>query len=1282
MPESINSKLKEQYDHDDSGGSLDTNLGDFLDSESASGTSNNTKWRNWAEGTGTSLNTRLFNKHGGSGSFMTRWKNWVAFSSTHSINFDGSNDYLEIADNSELGFADGQAFSVSIWFKTSDATSEMYLFDNRGGGSTTEGFSALLDGNATNYLGYIADGSSSATVTNTTDYHDGNWHHFAFTWDGTDTITSYIDGSSVGTDTQALGEVDGGALYIGKFSGGSSSYFNGQLDEFAIWNAELSASDVTSIYNNGKVIDLSNSTAYAVDRTANLKLWLRCGDKAEPESTTSIARQDFYTDFDGTDDTVKAGSLNDELRNISNLSATAWIYPTHTGTGDTYYSIVNQWDYSSVQNWGIWLHTDGATDSALHWNGGGSASNAVEDATKRIPTNQWTHVACTKDGTAIKLYVNGSEVVSGTDSASSVPDVSGILRIGSQGSSGSDDIYFSGKISNVTTYKTTLDAQTIKQFAKSRFTPMRDNRFSVVDFDGSNDYIDISSSLTPSALTFTIWIATVTDGNYRTFIQCGDLLISKSDGNKVHVNKSGSAGQNSTTSFVANEWTHIAVTADSSGTKVYRNGVLDLNGSAIAFTAGDILIGKYSGGQLTSGSISSVAFYSSVKSADEIYAIYQQGITYDESSLSGLVGYWRMGDDTSKAYPTIADSSSNSNDGTITNGASDDIVQQMVAGYDMGAFESTGEELGGELVDTNARTFEGTSTYGWAVYGNNTITNDSNTLKITRVDNNQGAYLYLRDATDLTTNLTVGTTYLLSADSLTTDSSLDYTIRVNGGGGSGDNVTYSGLTNTSFVTKTFEFTANSVDNAFLVLEDLSGSQVVKVDNLSLKEVLQSADLSDTYPLLVDVNNPVISQDLQTGNWNQGDMQSDGITWGDYVSANGFRGKNDTSGEGDNDNAYGDEISFTAGKTYKMSFTNTINSGSMGSVLVGVTSGTDGNADNIMAYSLISSTGNYSYTFTPSSTVTRRPSFRFVVNGTYDFTISNFEIIEYKGNTGTMTNQASSDLVYSSVLPDQSFLTGVNSAYNYIDLDGSNEYIDTGTGLGTSLGDNYAGSLSISTWFKADSSSAQGIINIGTSFSNDQGKVKIYSDSSYLRFWLNGTAWRREYSFTDTSSWHHLLCVYDISGASDSKMYVDGSAVGAIDGTDNAFPSASDMDLNGTKVIIGGVYSSSYVFNGKIGQTAIWNKALSSTEVSAIYTLGRHGNLLDSYADNLKGYWAMSSLDASTGLSDVGNGTIYDRSGNSNHGTGTNTESADLKSSPNAQPEGYSKGDTNRSTTTP
>ena len=44
--------------------------------------------------------------------------------------------------------------------------------------------------------------------------------------------------------------------------------------------------------------------------------------------------------------------------------------------------------------------------------------------------------------------------------------------------------------------------------------------------------------------------------------------------------------------------------------------------------------------------------------------------------------------------------------------------------------------------------------------------------------------------------------------------------------------------------------------------------------------------------------------------------------------------------------------------------------------------------------------------------------------------------------------------------------------------------------------------------------------------------------------------------------------------------------------------------------------------------------------------------------------------------------IYDRSGNSNHGTTSGTATGDLKSPPNATPNGYAKGDTNRSTTIP
>ena len=103
-------------------------------------------------------------------------------------------------------------------------------------------------------------------------------------------------------------------------------------------------------------------------------------------------------------------------------------------------------------------------------------------------------------------------------------------------------------------------------------------------------------------------------------------------------------------------------------------------------------------------------------------------------------------------------------------------------------------------------------------------------------------------------------------------------------------------------------------------------------------------------------------------------------------------------------------------------------------------------------------------------------------------------------------------------------------------------------------------------------------------------------------------------------------------------------------------------------------------DGYLGQFALWTKAQDSN-VSAIHNSGRHSNLLDSYEDNLKTYLAMSALDAITGFPDSIS-TIYDRSGNTNNGIPDNADAGDLKSSPNAEPNGYAKGDTNRSTTKP
>jgi len=194
-----------------------------------------------------------------------------------------------------------------------------------------------------------------------------------------------------------------------------------------------------------------------------------------------------------------------------------------------------------------------------------------------------------------------------------------------------------------------------------------------------------------------------------------------------------------------------------------------------------------------------------------------------------------------------------------------------------------------------------------------------------------------------------------------------------------------------------------------------------------------------------------------------------------------------------------------------------------------------------------------------------------------------------------------------------FLTPYNAGFRYtgtgdfnkwdtysLDFDGADDYVDCGTAIGDALGDNYAGSLTVSLWFKAvDTDSSDGMFYIG-SFSGSFGKLIVLVGTDKLLYYLNGWPWRREVAFTDTTSWHHLVCVYATGDEANSKMYLDGTAVGTAFGT---FPSAADMDFAGLKTIIGAYYSTIFPFEGKMDEVAIWDSALSAEQITAIYNGG-------------------------------------------------------------------------------
>ena len=639
------------------------------------------------------------------------------------------------------------------------------------------------------------------------------------------------------------------------------------------------------------------------------------------------------------------------------------------------------------------------------------------------------------------------------------------------------------------------------------------------------------------------------------------------------------------------------------------------------------------------GSISSVSLYNTAKSAEEVYAIYQQGITYDESSLSGLVGYWRMGDDTSKAYPTIADSSSNSNDGTASGAVE---AQQMVAGYDMGAFEST-EELGSELnPNSTFSNFTGDVPDGWTVVGdddsgNNISQGSAGGLRIQ--SDSSAIYAQLADVT------TSGKIYKYS---ITLANLTDDDFNFNNG-----STIFFTANGSSVGTHTGYFEAVSTFIRIIRLGSCDG----EVTAFSLKEVLQS-DLSDTYPFIADVTEPVLGVDQVTnGTFDTDANWSKGTGWS--INTSTKKAECDGTQTGNTELKQQDGISgdldFVVGKTYKVTFDVTVTAGAITYIEVG--GGTDHNdvsetQDNVIRYITATSTND---------------RLTIAGNSTFEGTVDNVVVKEVQGNVGTMTQMLSSNLVYSSVLPDQSFLTGVNSAYNFIDLDGSDQSINCGGDI------DVVGAFAISFWFNADtlSASARNFACQGSSFFGTGSSA----GANRLMYQGQGSGANNLLTQTDLSTgvWHHAVLTVSGTNAGDGAIYVNGSRDD--DGASTVFMSAGDFVIGKMPT------ASSRYMNGKITQVAIYNKALTSTEVSGIYNLGRHGNLLDSYSDNLKGYWVMSALDASTGLSDSIS-TIYDRSGNSNHGIPDNADAGDLASSPNAEPNGYAKGDTNRSTTTP
>jgi len=189
----------------------------------------------------------------------------------YSATFDGVNDYIGGIGNCPTG-----NFTISAWIKKEGAGGYYAIYSAASveiwfGASSSEALRIHIGGNSS--YKDTADG-----VIN-----EGQWHHCAVTWDGSNAVI-YVDGVSKslsGAESGTLHTPVAGAGVIGAYPA-TSNYWDGNIDEVSIWDKALSRDEIRYHlcdynYDNSNSVRPMDLTLHDTFAT-NCQLWMRMGD--------------------------------------------------------------------------------------------------------------------------------------------------------------------------------------------------------------------------------------------------------------------------------------------------------------------------------------------------------------------------------------------------------------------------------------------------------------------------------------------------------------------------------------------------------------------------------------------------------------------------------------------------------------------------------------------------------------------------------------------------------------------------------------------------------------------------------------------------------------------------------------------------------------------------------------------------------------------------------------------------------------------------------------------
>ena len=351
--------------------------------------------------------------------------------------FDGSGDYLTVADNAALD-VDAGSFTMEAWVYLTDATVTSPILAKNFG--SAGGWMFWVQ--STLRLRMYDASAGQVTATSSASLISNSWNHVAATR-SSNTLTVYVNGVSSGTATFTGTSTNAAVLEIGGY-GAATAVSTGYISDARLVKGSVvytgnftpPTTPVTAITNTSLLTNYTNGAIFDNAMMNDLET------VGNAQISTSVKKYGTGSlSFDGTGDYLTTPNSPNLNFGSGDFTIELWLYST-VGTSNE--SVVNK-GYNNAGNLSYLLFLDANTLGFFASSNGTSFDIASNISMGTATQNTWVHFAASRSGSSIRLFRNGTLINTVTSSATIYTGTTN-LYIGSSDSGG---LNFNGYIDDL-----------------------------------------------------------------------------------------------------------------------------------------------------------------------------------------------------------------------------------------------------------------------------------------------------------------------------------------------------------------------------------------------------------------------------------------------------------------------------------------------------------------------------------------------------------------------------------------------------------------------------------------------------------------------------------------------------------------------------------------------------------------------------------------------------------------------------------------------------------------